>query len=61
MMLKSNLLTMLTTCLAIGAGGIFLTGCTKDSRNTADVIPGEYKLDRAQWSAPAATRAGGGR
>lgn len=58
MTLKSNLLTMLATCLAVGAGGIFLTGCTKDSRNTADVIPGGYKLDRVQWSAPAATRAG---
>lgn len=57
MMLKSNLLTVLATCLAIGTGGTFLTSCTKDSRNTADVIPGEYKLDRVQWSAPAATRA----
>ena len=56
-MLKSNLLTVLATCLAIGTGGTFLTSCTKDSRNTADVIPGEYKLDRVQWSAPAATRA----
>ena len=56
MMLKSNLLKMLALGL-VGMSGIFFSGCRKDSRNTVDVIPGSYKLERVEWVSPAATRA----
>lgn len=58
MMYRSNFLLKMLSCCLAGVGLLVFSGCMKDSRNTVDVIPGSYALDKVQWLSAVPTRAG---